>query len=169
MKKTDKRFYIGVIIIILIVIIAFVIDKKSTKNEPILESTQDISNGSVEKNANITKILQDMEERERMEYYVGMFVDYVESGKYEVAYNLLYEDFKNNYFPTIEDFKNYMPTLFSEMSNIEYENIERSGDLYVLWINITDAVNGKVGDKKQINVVIKENDYNDFVLSFSVI
>ena len=54
------------------------------------------------------------------------------------------------------------------MMDIEHENIERNGDVYVLWINIADALNGKPGEKKQMNVVIKENDYNDFVMSFSV-
>ena len=59
--------------------------------------------------------------------------------------------------------------MFSEMMDIKHENIERNGDVYVLWITINDAINGKPSDKKNMNIVIKENDYNDFVISFSVI
>lgn len=104
-----------------------------------------------------------------MEYYMGIFLGYIEGGEYEKAYNLLYEDFKQNYFPTLESFEQYLPTVFSEMSNIEHENIERNGNIYVLWLSITDAINGKPGEQKKMNIVIQENDYNNFAISFSVI
>ena len=120
-------------------------------------------------NNNLILSLQNMEERDRMEYYAGIFLEYVENGEYEKAYNLLYEDFKKNYFPTLESFEKYLPTVFSEMSDIEHENIERNGDIYVLWLSITDAINGKPGEEKKMNIVVQENDYNDFVISFSVI
>lgn len=172
MKKVDKKLYLGVIFIILIVIMTIIMDRKSTKDEKAVENSAENVNGEqLEEisNQNITEVLEEMEERDRMEYYFGIFLDYVEEGEYEKAYDLLYDDFKKRYFPTIEDFKNYVPTVFSEMTNIEHENIERNGDLYILWINVTDAINGKPGEERKMNIVIRENDYNDFVLSFSVI
>ena len=110
-----------------------------------------------------------MEERDRMEYYFGKFLEKIENEEYEKAYGFLYQDFKNTYFPTLEDFTKYVQKTFSEMSDIEHENIERNGDVYVLWIRVGDVLNAKPNEKKPMNIVIKENDYNDFVMSFSVI
>ena len=82
----------------------------------------------------------------------------------------IYSKFKENYFPTLESFEEYVQKVFPQMAGIEYENIERNGDVYVLWIKIADILNGKPTDEKQqMNIVIQENDYNDFVLSFSII
>lgn len=164
-NKNKKMIYliVAMVGIILFAMLPKKSDKIQKENEP---TTEEI--GQIQKE-NITTHLQGMEERDRMEYYFGMFLEYVESSEYEKAYNLLYPEFKNRYFPTLKSFEEYMPTVFSEMTNIEHDNIERNGDVYVLWIYITDAINGKPGEKREMKFVIQENDYNDFVLSFSVI
>ena len=66
-------------------------------------------------------------------------------------------------------FEKYARKTFPTMMNIQHENIERNGDVYVLWIYISDLVNGGPNNKKKMNFVIKENDFDDFVMSFSVI
>lgn len=163
--KNKKMIYLMVAFVFLILFA--IIPKKSNKVQEYTEPTpEEVKQVEVD---NITARLQGMEERDRMEYYFSMFLGYIESEEYEQAYNLLYPEFKEKYFPSLEKFEEYMPTIFSEMTNIEHENIERNGEVYVLWINITDALNQKPDEKKQMNIVIKENDYNDFVLSFSVI
>lgn len=170
-SSTDKKLYIGVAIILLIVIFASMINAKSRTNQPTIGDIDEVTQEELEndKNQKLIAALQNMEERDRMEYYFGIFLDDIEDGEYEKAYDLLYSDFKNTYFPTLEDFEKYIPTVFTEMSDIAHENIERSGDVYILWITIADAINGKPNQKKEMNIVIQENDYNDFVLSFSVI
>lgn len=162
-----KKLYILIILIILITILIGNLNSRLTEDELLSPQSEEEVEEYIEQN--ITKTLQGMEERDRMEYYIGIFLGYIESGEYEDAYHLLYEDFKKTYFPTLESFEKYIPTVFSEMTDIKHENIERNGDVYVLWIKITDAVNGKPGEQRNMNIVIKENDYNDFVLSFSVI
>lgn len=167
-KNKKKVIFIIVIVLILFLIIQYSSRKKSSSEiyeyeEKTEEQIQE------EENQALISQLRNMTERNRMNFYFGEFLNYIESGNYEEAYNLLYDEFKQNYFPTLESFEEYIPTLFSEVSDIEYTNIERNGEVYVLWINITDAINGKPGEEKEINVVIKENDYNDFELSFSVI
>ena len=170
-SSTDKKLYIGVVIIILIVIIASIISARNRMNQPTIGDLDEVTQEELEndKNQKLIAALQNMEERDRMEYYFGIFLDEIEDGEYEKAYDLLYPDFKNSYFPTLEDFEKYIPTVFTEMSDIEHENIERSGDVYILWITIADAIHGKPNDKKEMNIVIQEKDYNDFVMSFSVI
>lgn len=169
-KKDNKILYIVILFGFLIILaIIFGLNKNSKNNAEtdVYEETEEQTEST--KSESITAELENMEERDRMEFYFGMFLEYIESEEYEKAYDLLYPEFKQNYFPTIDSFIEYVQKTFSEMSNIEHENIERNGDVYVLWIYITDALNGKPGEKKEMNIVIKENDYNDFVMSFSVI
>lgn len=170
-KNTKVNMMISCIIIVFILTflfaLVFAIKNKNTTKVEIIEEN---SEKQIENKENDLKIsrLKNMEERDRMEFYFSVFLDYIESEKYENAYELLYDEFKNNYFPTLEQFEDYSKNTFTEMSNIVHDNIERNGDVYVLWVHITDAINGKPGEKKEMNFVIRENDYNDFELSFSV-
>jgi len=139
------------------------------KNEQTLEINVEEYQNEDLANENVIAMLQNMKERDRMEYYFNEFLNYIETENYEKAYNVLYDDFKENYFPTLKDFEEYIPTIFSDMVTIKHTNFERNGEVYVLWISLNDAINGKPGEEKEMNIVIKEEDYNNFVLSFSVI
>lgn len=170
-KKNNKKLYlIGFILIIIIFVINLTFNQKEKdsynieQEEKTEEQIRDIEN------ENTIQQLQDMEERDRMEFYFGMFLNYVEAEEYEKAYDLLYEEFKKNYFPTVDSFIKYAKEKIPQMPIIQYENIERNGDVYVLWIHMFDALGSKSDDaKKEMNVVIQEKDYNDFVMSFSVV
>ncbi len=113
--------------------------------------------------------LEDMTERERMEYYFSEFMEYIESEKYQEAYNLLYPEFKDTYFKTLDDFKKYVNKTYPDFVSFSYNNIERQGEIYVLTITVINPDVNKAEAKKSQRIVIKENDFNDFVLSFQVI
>lgn len=119
-----------------------------------------------EKDAEIER-LNSMTERARIEYYVTKFMNYLEAENYSEAYSLLNDTYKKNYFQNIGTFEEYVKNNFSTMMDVEYTNFERSGDVYVIWMTITDAINGNPNEGKEINFVVKENAYNDFELSFS--
>ena len=55
--------------------------------------------------------LRNMTEKERIKTYVSKYISYIENLDYEKAYSLLNEDFKQNYFKTIEEFETYAKTL----------------------------------------------------------
>lgn len=176
-KKPNMSIVMIVIIIIVILLIVIAISNmlegsKKIKYEGKLPSDLEVASGQ---DANIVinqKISEDerlksMTERARIEYYVTKFIDYIEAEDYEEAYNLLNEDYKKNYFPSRTKFEEYMKNNFSKMMDIDYTNFERSGEVYVIWMTVTDAINGGPNSGKEINFVVKENDYNDFELSFS--
>ena len=171
-NKNSKIIYIiGGAILVIIIAINLILNNLQKNNEND-NSQQEESEQQIEdaENEEIIEKLKNMEERDRMEFYFGMFLDYVENEQYDKAYDLLYSEFKKNYFPTLESFTEYAQKTFSEFANIKHENIERNGDVYVLWIYISDVLNDKQNEKgKEMNIVIQENDYNDFVMSFSVI
>ncbi len=167
LKILDYILIITLLITIMIVVIIVIksLEKKS------------IQNNAINNEKNITSIkqdnsgneLKDMSERERMEFYFSEFMDYIENGKYQEAYNLLYPDFKDNYFKTLDDFKKYVNKTYPEFVSFSYNDIERQGNIYVLMITVINPDLSKSEAKKSQRIVIKENNFNDFVLSFQVI
>lgn len=143
-----------------------------------IESENSITQEMIEADREAAKLarIEKMNERDRMEYYYGIFLDYVKMKNYEAAYELLYDGFKENYFPTLETFKKYMELRYNSNMSVTYTNIERNGDLYILWATVADLsekaefVDNIVGYRTfSINVVIQEYDFNDYKLSFSIL
>ena len=76
--------------------------------------------------------------------------------------------YKENFFPTLDNFKKYFIDYFPSDFSLDYTNIERLGSIYVMWVSVKDTVNGsRYGKNFDMNVVVQENDLNDFVISFS--
>lgn len=117
-------------------------------------------------NMNLSK-LSEMNERSRMEYYVSEFISAIEAENYEAAYQMLYSDFKDKYFPSISDFESYAKGKFPSMISLDYTNIERNGDIYVMWVTVANPLAGK-NSGSEMNFVLQEYGLNDFALSFSV-
>lgn len=118
-------------------------------------------------NEEIIKYLSTLNEGNRMEYYCGKFLRLIEDHEYEKAYSYLNKDFINNYFPTAEDFKKYIINNFPEEYSIEYDDVQRFNDVYVLRLKIYDYKTLNKEPKIQ-RVVIKEHEYNNYEVSFQV-
>lgn len=166
-KKNNRLITFLFIIIIILLLLVY-----STKKEKI-----DYNNLTEEELAQVvneeikdmqTSKLSSMGERDRMEYYVSTFIKAIEEKNYESAYDMLYDEFKENYFPTLTSFEEYVSTTFPRMVSLEHTNFERNGDYYILFITMSSSLGSK-NSGIEMNFVIKENDLNDFVLSFSVI
>ena len=54
------------------------------------------------------------------------------------------------------------------MADLDFTNIERNGNTYVMWVTITDVLNGKRDSGIAYNFVIEEIDINDINMAFSV-
>lgn len=162
--------YILIITLLITIVIVLTIVIKSLEKKSIQKEV--VNNGK-----NVTDIkqddsnneLKDMSERQRMEFYFSEFMDYIENGKYQEAYNLLYPEFKENYFKTLDEFKKYANKTYPEFVSFSYNDIERQGNIYVLMITVINPELSKSEAKKSQRIVIKENNFNDFVLSFQVI
>lgn len=167
-KHQLKKLIILTIIILVILIIILVIVKTTTPKEG--NRSYDKVNAVVNENkekATLDK-LQNMNEQERMSFYCGQFFRLIDTHKYAKAYELLYDKYKEDYFPTYESFEKYCKDYFPDDMALNYKNIERLGDIYVMWIYVNDTLNGsKLGHNFDMYVVLQENDYNDYVMSFS--
>ncbi len=175
-KEKNIILLILIILLVLLIILVTLVGILRNKEEDAPNENIKISNGVVETNVDYeetekqiaTEKLEGMLERDRMEYYVANFMNLLEKKEYEKAYELLYDDFKATYFPTAGQFQTYVESNFSSMMNLEFTNIERNGDVYVLWVKIQDAINGNKNQFDEYNFVVRENDINDVDLSFSV-
>lgn len=177
-KKNDKT-QVKVINIIMTVLAILIIistvlsnmSENSNKEEQKINVTS--SSNKEEKESKVRQMdlekLKKMGERDRMNYYFSYFVDLIENKAYETAYGMLYSEFKENYFNNLNQFIEYATVTFPKMANLNYTNIERNGDIYVLWVEVTDVLNGRKDEKTEINVVIRENDFADIEMSFTVI
>lgn len=101
---------------------------------------------------------------------VGMNIEKIfqaiNDGDYEYVYSKLDNTFKQNNFPTIISFENYIKQNFYENNKIGYSNYKTSGDLHVYTLNITDNNNSNNSIEKDFIMQLKEG--TDFVMSFNV-
>lgn len=168
-KQDNKLIVFGLVIVVTLAIFAIgTIPKEEVINYDEL-SEDEIGTVIGENIEQIEKNeLSTLGERDRMEFYVSKFIEAVENKSYEEAYNMLYDDFKKNYFPTLASFEEYAKTKFPSMFSIEHTNFERNGEIYVLFVTLSNPLGSK-GSGIEMNFVVKENALNDFVMSFSVI
>ena len=165
---TKLKIIIAIVILLILLIILIVMFRKS---KPINISKVGIEKADEQyreqKDLQIKTELSQKSEQERMQYYCANFFKLVDTNNYESAYELLYDKYKENYFPTLNNFKVYFEDYFPSDFGLSYDNIERLGDIYVLNVNVKDTVNGSYGKNFGMYVVVKENGLNDYCLSFS--
>ena len=180
MSEKNKLIFILVLISILIIIaiclFVFInsnfenannVQQNTGLNENINTNYTTTSNEIDDQNRDA--LVASLNERQRMQTYFGRYLSYIESGDYESAYNLLYDGFKQNYFPTLKDFETYAQNNYPANMVVEYTNIERQGTIFILTVKIRNALNDNTQtDVPEQQIVVTENDVNDFKLSFEV-
>ena len=175
--KKKASFYILVGLIVIFSIVNIILFSKILQKSNKTNSNSEINTDSVEEikqkteeeiEAERLEKLKQMTERDRMEYYFAKFIKYIKDEKYTEAYNLLYPGFREKYFKTQEEFRDYAKKTYPNSVGFSYNDIERQGSIYVLIITVIDT-NKNVGEEKNQRIVIQENDFDDFVLSFQVI
>lgn len=170
MKKWT--FYILICSIVLISFLNIILILRIKELDKIKLYKQDITLSNVEESKSPEEIelerLQKMTERDRIEYYFSKFINLIKDEEYEKAYNLLYPEFKENYFKTQQEFETYVKKIYPKSVGFSYNNIDRQGNIYILMITVIDT-NKRIGEEKSQRIVVKENGINDFVLSFQVI
>ncbi len=112
--------------------------------------------------------LKSMTETDRIHRYFSEYVRCIDLKDYEKAYSYLYPEFKENYFPSLEKFEEYAKKVYPEFMGIQYEDIERQGNYYILTVYTYDALAEQIDVYVQQKFVIYENNFGEFVLSFQV-
>lgn len=170
MQKKDNTKILIIVVIAIIIIVSLIITNKSRKKEDYSKLEREELSVAIQNKVDTIEInnLAGLGERDRIEYYVSEFIDALENKEYTEAYDMLYDEFKKNYFPNFSNFEEYAKTKFPSMFALEHTNFERNGEFYILWVTMYNPLGSK-SDGIEMNFVVKENDLNDFVMSFSVI
>ena len=112
--------------------------------------------------------LKSMNETDRIHQYFSSYINSVDARDYETAYGYLYPEFKQNYFPDQASFETYINGYYPKFMGIQYEDIDRQGEYYILKVLVYDAIQKEQVEYKEQSFIIYELDFGEFVLSFQV-
>lgn len=182
-KNNNIKYIVAIILIAIIMIINLIVIIRLTKKP----KSANQANNSISSESNNDDTEEDSGSREddvkslpetlRIKRYIGFFLEDIENGDYQSAYDVLNEDFKKTYFTNLDKFKEYADKNFnSSIMTLTYDNVERlgnskTGNMYVVWVTISNMFQSKLKDGEklpQTNFVIIEYDYNKYEMSFSV-
>lgn len=93
--------------------------------------------------------------------------DAINNKDYEYVYNKLDDTFKENNFPTLNEFEEYITENFYNSNNVTYSNYKSSGGLHMYDATIVNAENEKSSPITK-TFFIKLLDGTDFTMSFNV-
>ena len=184
-KNNNIKYIIAIIVISIIMMINLVIIIKLTKKPSSTAQTSNTINSTASSESNTEEEesqsrdeeVRNLSETIRMKRYIGFFLEDIENGDYQSAYDVLNEDCKKTYCTNLEEFKNYADKNFnSSIMTLTYDNVERlgnskTGNMYVVWVTISNMFQEKLQDDEELpqtNFVIIEYDYNKYEMSFSV-
>lgn len=173
-NKKISRVIGMVIIVILIIIFIIIVALKNLKiihledNFSSVSSTEELTEEEKEKNEKLLKKLKKESESERIQTYLGIYFKYIEEKDYASAYDLLYPKFKENYFPTLEDFEEYLKEQdLPDMLTISYDDIYIQGEYYIVTVKIGDLLT-RAALEQEKTLILQENGYNDYYISFKM-
>lgn len=172
-KKQKKMILISIIILVILLIFILILLSLTKKKENVSKIESNTTNVILDsrteeqKDKDLIKKLKRMEEAERIRTYLGTYFKFIEKKDYESAYKLLYPEFKNNYFKNLEDFEKYIKEQkFPELMKISYDDISLVGKYYKVTVRVGSMLSETMTTAKKINLVIQENDYNNYYISF---
>lgn len=86
-------------------------------------------------------------EEVKVQMNINKFILMINNQDYKAAYNLLDDNFKNNYFKTLEEFIDYVKVYMYRYNNLELRSFDVNGNVYICDVTLTDATNGKYIDE----------------------
>ena len=172
MDKEQKKWMFIIIILILILLnIAILINEiKLVQGDKTTASSNEVTTNDVvnEAKKELEQRVANQEENIRIQYYVADFLGLIENQKYDEAYSLLNEDFKNTNFETIEKFKEFCKIYPEKDSICKYSEFDRIGSsVYVITATINQLDSKDYKTIKQ-TFVVRENNYNDYKISLQM-
>ena len=124
-NKKAKQIILLMIIILVVLLVALVFVFRNSNSG----SQTDFEKANIEyKQQQFKKNVVDLSgktEQQRMQFYCASFFKLIDNENYEEAYKLLYDEYKENYFPTLNNFKKYFQDYFPSDFSLSYKNIEK--------------------------------------------
>lgn len=96
-------------------------------------------------------------------YCIDRFIKIVNDENYTLAYTMLADSYKNNYFKTEEEFANYMKQAMVGKKLASFKKFSNEGEIYIYTVELAEGENAI---EKTFMVQLAEG--TDFKLSFNV-
>ena len=106
-------------------------------------------------------------DKEKAILNVKRFFMGIDDKNYGYSYSVLSSEFKNNKYPSKDEFIKFAKQNFFEKNEIEYISYEEENGLYIYKIKLTDAT-GNSSDEREFNIILKLNSGTNFEMSFGV-
>ena len=105
--------------------------------------------------------------QEKVELNIKKVIKMINNKDYESAYNILNSGFKQNYFPTLNDFENYVVNTFYQFNDVTFNSFSTEGDIGIYEVNI-NGIENNVSATKQKTIIMKLGTGTDFEISFDI-
>lgn len=106
-------------------------------------------------------------DQEKVILNINKFALAINNGDYKYAYNKLADGFKENYFPTFDEFTTYIKSNFFAKNNFEYVSYgNEAGAYYTYTVNIKDK-SGISTNTLNKTFIMQLGEGTDFKLSFN--
>ena len=106
-------------------------------------------------------------EAQKVATNIEIFMKMINNKAYKNAYNCLASEFKQNYFKTADEFKNYVQENFYDTNYISVSNVQTKSNVYTCTANISSGIS-VAADEMEKSFVIKLKPNAEFELSFEV-
>lgn len=103
-------------------------------------------------------------EEEKVLLNIQKVIDATKDEDYKYVFSKLDEEFKSNNFKTEAEFEKFIKEKYDSEDTISYTKFEKTRDVYIYNINITDKNTNQITNAK---IVMQLKEGTDFVMSFS--
>ena len=119
------------------------------------------------KNEKYQEAYNNLSDLEKASINVDIFIRMLNTKDYTHAYGVLSEGFKSNYFPTEEEFKNYVKENFFDYNIATINPNTNEGEIYIYDVSLRSGAGSAAKIiNKTFNVLLGEG--TDFTISFNV-
>lgn len=106
--------------------------------------------------------------KEKVTMNIQKFMDMINNHDYKSAYNVLNQEFKDKYFKTEEEFKQYIKNTYFEINRLGLKEFTDENGVYVYTGIMRDGISEDVEYGKDMNIVMRLKSGTEFEMSFEV-
>ena len=163
-KTMSKKLILILIVMIIIYIILKLLSGVFINGDKKIEMTYD---QKLKEKAD-TAIFEgkiDEDDKDKFSNYINTYVNACNQKDYEKVYSMITDECKNQFYPNIEDLKEYIDLKFDRLKMYEYQNLSNVDNMYVYQLFLFDDVSAYgtlTSPKKSINYIsiIKDENKN---------
>ena len=115
----------------------------------------------------ITNHYDDSNVQQRVVINIQKIVSALNNKDYEYVYSKLSESFKQNQYPTYEQFKEYISSITNGKSEVSFELFRNEGEIYIYDITLGGNRAG-AGSPVKMQIIMKLKDNRNFEMSFNI-